>query len=47
MLHKDQAMAYARASAAGYEMDYIEDLIAFAEAFGASRLRYGFGIHGL
>ncbi|KAG6607865.1 COP1-interacting protein 7, partial [Cucurbita argyrosperma subsp. sororia] len=39
VLHKDQAMAYARASAAGYEMDYIEDLIAFAEAFGASRLR--------
>lgn len=40
VLRKEQAMAYARALVAGYELDYIEDLIAFADAFGASRLRY-------
>lgn len=33
-------MAYARALVAGFEMDYIDDLISFADAFGASRLRY-------
>ncbi|XP_057962341.1 COP1-interacting protein 7 isoform X2 [Malania oleifera] len=32
-------MAYARALVAGFEMDYIDDLIYFADAFGASRLR--------
>lgn len=36
-------MAYARALAAGFELDNIEDLLVFADAFGASRLRYGFG----
>ncbi|KAA0064348.1 COP1-interacting protein 7, putative isoform 1 [Cucumis melo var. makuwa] len=39
VLHKEQAMAYARALVAGYELDHIDDLISFADAFGASRLR--------
>ncbi|XP_040985681.1 COP1-interacting protein 7 [Juglans microcarpa x Juglans regia] len=39
VLRKEQAMAYARALVTGYELDYIEDLISFADAFGASRLR--------
>lgn len=40
VLCKEQAMAYARALVAGFELDYIEDLISFADTFGASRLRY-------
>lgn len=39
MLKKEQAMAYARALVAGFEMDYIDDLISFSDAFGAVRLR--------
>ncbi|PKI37610.1 hypothetical protein CRG98_041903 [Punica granatum] len=39
VLHKEQAMAYARALVAGFELDYIDDLISFADAFGAYRLR--------
>lgn len=39
LLQKEQAMAYARAVVAGYEMDTIDDLISFADMFGASRLR--------
>lgn len=39
VLRKEQAMAYARALVAGFELDYIEDLISFADAFGALRLR--------
>ncbi|KAL0363347.1 UNVERIFIED_CONTAM: COP1-interacting protein 7 [Sesamum calycinum] len=39
LLQKEQAMAYARAVVAGYEMDIIDDLICFADTFGASRLR--------
>ncbi|KAH6792903.1 hypothetical protein C2S52_003380 [Perilla frutescens var. hirtella] len=39
LLLKEQAMAYARAVVAGYEMEDIDDLICFADAFGASRLR--------
>ncbi|XP_059659293.1 COP1-interacting protein 7-like [Cornus florida] len=39
LLRKEQAMVYARALAAGFEMDYIDNLISFADAFGASRLR--------
>ncbi|MBA0873643.1 hypothetical protein Goshw_005098, partial [Gossypium schwendimanii] len=39
VLSKEQAMAYARALVAGYEPDHIEDLLSFADAFGASRLR--------
>ena len=40
VLHKEQAMAYARALVTGFEPDFINDLICFADAFGASRLRY-------
>ncbi|GFZ03094.1 disease resistance protein [Actinidia rufa] len=39
LLRKEQAMAYARALAAGFELDNVDDLISFADAFGASRLR--------
>ncbi|XP_073056050.1 COP1-interacting protein 7-like isoform X1 [Primulina eburnea] len=39
LLQKEQAMAYARAVVAGYEMDTIDDLIFFADTFGATRLR--------
>ncbi|XVF78176.1 hypothetical protein PTKIN_Ptkin14bG0108700 [Pterospermum kingtungense] len=39
VLCKEQAMAYARALVAGYQPDNIDDLISFADAFGASRLR--------
>ncbi|KAE8681073.1 COP1-interacting protein 7, putative isoform 1 [Hibiscus syriacus] len=39
VLCKEQAMAYARALVAGYEPDNIDDLISFADTFGASRLR--------
>ncbi|KAF2285996.1 hypothetical protein GH714_009562 [Hevea brasiliensis] len=39
VLHKEQAMAYARALVTGFELDCINDLISFADAFGASRLR--------
>lgn len=40
VLRKEQAMAYARALVAGFELEYIDDLICFADAFGAYRLRY-------
>ncbi|KMT13036.1 hypothetical protein BVRB_4g087500 [Beta vulgaris subsp. vulgaris] len=39
VLRKEQAMVYARALAAGYEMDNLHDLLLFSDAFGASRLR--------
>ncbi|CAN1789537.1 COP1-interacting protein 7 [Linum perenne] len=39
ILHKEQAMAYARALVTGFDLDSIYDLISFADAFGASRLR--------
>ncbi|KAF9672305.1 hypothetical protein SADUNF_Sadunf11G0027500 [Salix dunnii] len=39
LLRKEQAMAYARGLVAGFEVDNINDLISFADAFGASRLR--------
>lgn len=39
MLKKEQAMAYARALVAGFEMDFIYDLVCFSDAFGAIRLR--------
>ncbi|WCJ32153.1 COP1-interacting protein 7 [Euphorbia peplus] len=39
VLRKEQAMAYARALVTGFELDSISDLISFADAFGASRLR--------
>ena len=44
LLRKEQAMAYARALAAGFDMDNIDDLISFADAFGASRLRYDWAV---
>lgn len=43
LLHKEQAMAYARGLVAGFEAQNIDDLISFADAFGASRLRYDLG----
>ncbi|KAJ4977045.1 hypothetical protein NE237_002151 [Protea cynaroides] len=39
VLRKEQAMAYACALVAGFDMDRIDDLLSFAAAFGASRLR--------
>ncbi|RYR43823.1 hypothetical protein Ahy_A08g040219 [Arachis hypogaea] len=39
MLCKEQAMAYARALVGGYYPESLDDLICFADAFGASRLR--------
>lgn len=39
LLRKEQAMAYARGLVAGFAMENMDDLICFAEAFGASRLR--------
>lgn len=39
VLQKEEAMAYARALVAGFEVEHIDDLIFFADAFGASRLR--------
>ncbi|KAL1127284.1 hypothetical protein V6Z11_A13G168400 [Gossypium hirsutum] len=38
VLSKEQAIAYAHSLVAGYEPDHIEDLLSFADAFGASRL---------
>lgn len=39
MLQKEQAMAFARAAAAGFDMDNMAHLISFAECFGAARLK--------
>ncbi|CAL1372734.1 unnamed protein product [Linum trigynum] len=39
MLRREQAMAYARGLVAGFEPDKLDDLISFADAFGASRLK--------
>ena len=38
VLRKEQAMAFARAVAAGFDTDNLVYLITFAECFGASRL---------
>ncbi|XP_027364982.1 COP1-interacting protein 7-like isoform X2 [Abrus precatorius] len=38
VLQKEQGMAFARAVAAGFDIDYIPALVSFAECFGASRL---------
>ncbi|XP_008802181.2 COP1-interacting protein 7 [Phoenix dactylifera] len=38
VLQKEQGMAFARAVAAGFDMDHMAQLISFAESFGASRL---------
>ncbi|XVE87991.1 hypothetical protein DITRI_Ditri19aG0032600 [Diplodiscus trichospermus] len=39
LLRKEQAMTYARGLVAGFAMENMEDLISFADVFGASRLR--------
>lgn len=39
LLRKEQAMAYARATVAGFEIDQLDDLLQFANFFGALRLR--------
>ncbi|XP_050371936.1 COP1-interacting protein 7 [Argentina anserina] len=38
MLQKEQGMAFARAVAAGFDVDHLPPLLSFAECFGASRL---------
>lgn len=38
VLQKEQDMAFARAAAAGFDIDYMPDLMSFAECFGALRL---------
>ncbi|XP_002983080.2 COP1-interacting protein 7 isoform X1 [Selaginella moellendorffii] len=38
VLQREQGMAFARAVAAGFDMDHLSDLLAFAEYFGAARL---------
>ncbi|XP_057486656.1 COP1-interacting protein 7-like isoform X2 [Actinidia eriantha] len=38
MLQKEQGMAFARAVAAGFNIDHMAPLLSFAECFGASRL---------
>lgn len=40
VLRKEQAMAYARTLVSGFDIDNLDDLISFANAFGALRLRY-------
>ena len=40
VLQKEQGMAFARAVAAGFDMDHLGPLLSFAECFGASRLMY-------
>ncbi|WOL15934.1 hypothetical protein Cni_G24716 [Canna indica] len=39
VLRKEQGMAFARATAAGFDIDKMVDLVSFAESFGASRLK--------
>ncbi|KAL2230093.1 UNVERIFIED_CONTAM: COP1-interacting protein 7 [Sesamum indicum] len=38
MLQKEQGMAFARAAAAGFDIDHVALLVSFAECFGALRL---------
>lgn len=38
-LQKEQGMAFARAVAAGFDIDHVAPLMSFAECFGASRLK--------
>ncbi|KZV33737.1 hypothetical protein F511_33479 [Dorcoceras hygrometricum] len=38
VLHKEQGMAFARAVAAGFDIDHVASLVSFAESFGATRL---------
>ncbi|KAI3755805.1 hypothetical protein L1987_55611 [Smallanthus sonchifolius] len=39
VLQREQAMVYARALVAGFETDFLQDLVCFADAFGSPRLR--------
>eukprot|EP00249_Psilotum_nudum_P020718 c27817_g1_i4 orf=381-5711(-) len=39
VLQKEQGMAFARAAAAGFGVEEMADLVAFAQCFGAARLR--------
>ncbi|XP_020248346.1 uncharacterized protein LOC109825853 [Asparagus officinalis] len=39
VLQKEQGMAFARATAAGFDMDHLAYLVTFSESFGASRLK--------
>ncbi|XP_019180494.1 PREDICTED: uncharacterized protein LOC109175643 isoform X2 [Ipomoea nil] len=39
VLQKEQGMAFARAVAAGFDIDHMAPLVSFADCFGASRLR--------
>ncbi|XP_057834904.1 COP1-interacting protein 7 [Cryptomeria japonica] len=39
VLQKEQGMAFARATAAGFDMEHMQDLCSFADCFGAFRLR--------
>ncbi|XP_076939350.1 uncharacterized protein LOC143608011 [Bidens hawaiensis] len=41
VLKKEQGMAFARAVAAGFEIEQVANLLSFAECFGASRLMNG------
>lgn len=38
VLKKEQGMAFARAVAAGFDIDHVTSLVSFAESFGAMRL---------
>ncbi|CAN1279290.1 COP1-interacting protein 7 [Linum perenne] len=42
VLQKEQGMAFARAVAAGFDVDQMAPLMSFAESFGASRMRLMF-----
>jgi hypothetical protein len=37
-LQKEQGMAFARAGAAGFDMEHLTHLTVFADCFGATRL---------
>lgn len=37
-LQKEQGMAFARAVAAGFDIEHVMNLVSFAECFGAMRL---------
>ncbi len=40
LLHKEQGMAFARATAAGFDVQKMEHLLVLADCFGANRLGY-------
>jgi hypothetical protein len=39
VLHKEQGIAFTRAAAAGFDVQHMAHLLAFADCFGATRLR--------